>query len=347
MRYFPGSNREALVDLDEVPSTSPYMGHSQTNLEWNEHMLLTMQRAGMVRILDTRIPVEHSFLPNKQEEDLRAWLPIELCAPDATNSKITFFNRFGDVREDEKRSIWAKLDELRLLITMYAGNKTHECLADHLADLYPDTVLACGGCPDCRSHGRQPYSHSLTFAVDGEAFPSASSEIHVHAEIEKRIRGGTALTLTWEGPRHISSLTRMREQLSLLIHEGHIQQIVMPDALLDDEAWATALVHDLSRGVEIAHTLLPSRWLGARPHGTLYPVSTLVVYPPDDAHADTLYMDFMHCSRQLPTGTPVVYLVNRAVYLTSAGGLFVNRVDGVKMAFARLTALLQPAVLEF
>jgi hypothetical protein len=139
--------------------TSLMQIESLANQEWNEHTLLLMQRADLLRIEATR--GEEASQSILESEKRKPRLKVKLLRPTVTNNKFLLTQAIEETRNKELHEIRGSLLQLEKLVQNYANGQTHHCIAKEFASLYPTSALACGGCPDCRRINRPAYSNPV------------------------------------------------------------------------------------------------------------------------------------------------------------------------------------------
>jgi ATP-dependent DNA helicase RecQ len=113
------------------------------NVAWNKRLLLLMQRAGWLALVDA------DWVPSSNGGEAEEWLTVRLAAMNPHSR--TLGAELQPHREVEIRAAHAGLD--RLLEYVHGDFP----LCRTLARVYGDeTVRACGGCPGCRRRGREP-----------------------------------------------------------------------------------------------------------------------------------------------------------------------------------------------
>jgi hypothetical protein len=297
---------------------------SEVNREWNEHTLLLMQRAGLIRILDSKDKTLQPYATRSNSDsglDEALWLPLELLNPEIVNNRLDFENKIKPYREQERTRIEQDLDKMRGLVTTYSGREVDRCIAYQLGRLYPDCALACGGCPACRNKGRPAYSEKFQLEIH---LTPALSPYTLRGELAARLGRSGTLNLFWEGQPDLTQLPDLPDFLVNLVKAG-FRQFILPDTLLEDPGWAAALVQKLAYlDQPVPHLIAGVDWPGRLP---LYPVPTALVYPPENAGADLLFQAWRATRRDWPA-FPVVNVINRNLYLESEHGYFTDRVNG-------------------
>jgi ATP-dependent DNA helicase RecQ len=329
------------INTNAVPDYDLEMEESQLNQEWNEHVLLLMQRAGIMSILDTR--TENTERPHQLSEEAEAetsgWLVIQLLKPDAVTDPEDFCNTVERHRREERRTINNMLWQMNVLASNYtgvgSGSLPDLCLANQFADLYDPSGLACGGCPSCRHHGREPYADEPQVQLDtAEPHPSAN---YLSADFKQRIGHRRTLNLVWDEPRELGALTEFSDLLTDLVGVG-IQQLILPTDLLEKRSWTTNLVERLAQHRRIPHRIIPDRWLleDLPVNKLVYSVPTAILYPPDDERADQIYLVLTRWLAARSENIWLVNIVHRTLYLPSQYGKFLDRVDGIQETTQRL-----------
>jgi ATP-dependent DNA helicase RecQ len=330
---------------------------TEANQGWNEHTLLLMQRAGLLELLDRQTEID----PTADE----IWFPVKLLPPyfALQGKKDKLLEAIEKRRDGELNRIQGNLAKMRQLVESFAKKPgkylVENCLAEHLAELYPACALACGGCPVCRYQNIAPYSELLEprthlgFSEPGGAF--------VESKLERRIGENRMLNLYWEGWRDVKALREagLGALLKALVACG-FQQLILPTELLDETSgfagWKQALIADLAQVYSDSQfggklqLLLFHETLTQRQTYRLPTLPTVVVYPPTDAAADEFHTYF--CERYRDELLQNAYLVNIVpgnLYLASESGLFAARfgLDDELQAFRKYLNSVQEEALEF
>lgn len=305
------------VNVNAVPVYDPEMIHSQRNQDWNEHVLLLMQRAGAIFITETR----GQLLPaDTTGEPAAAWLQIRIHQPAVANDDDTFLQVIESTRQDEANEVRGAVREMRDLVRQFAEPKSTRCIALTLGRLYPETAYACGGCPVCRHEGRPPYAVPLPLSTYSAL--TRGTAAYLDGDFQRLLGQQRTLHLRYDDVLDPAMLQRA---IIALVGKG-VQQIVLPTEWLIDPGWLAMLIRSLAKHSKIPHRLMSADQTGLLGQQILYALPTAVVYPPDPMRADKLY-------RQLRDGllsdTPRVHIAAVGLYLTSEHGLLVDRVDGM------------------
>jgi hypothetical protein len=323
------------VSTNAAPEYNLDMDESRLSQEWNEHVLLLMQRAGILKIADTR--------PDDPEQDapdgFRDQLLIQLVHPDAANSKRTFNRLIQSHRDREVRTVYANLRKMQSLASDYSSAPIKvpppRCLAHRLDNLYAPTTLACGGCFSCREQSLSPYSDSLEFHADtAKVEPSAE---YLEDDFRTRVGGRHTLKLVWDTPGGEIDLDQCRSLLAALVGVG-IQQIVLPPTMMRNTIFTHALVKELSEHWKVPHRIISADWL-CEPRladPLVYPIPTTVVYPMnDDEEADRMYAALTRWSCKHAPDNWIVHVLHRELRLPRQFGRFLDRVDGLEEGVQR------------
>jgi superfamily II DNA/RNA helicase len=325
MRYWDDRGDHWLVDLDAPPYSNPEMAQSDANREWNDHTLLLMQRAGLIRIVDSMDMPHRSTAERAETLDQGNWRAIELGQNLIRSNELAWGALLDQTRETEKAQVQGALRNIRTIAEHGAAAKLTSCLAHWLADLYPATARACGGCPACRQARRLPYAESLPLYVDVPIGPAHA--MHLQGELRTRLGARGVLKVLWDGPRTIDTLYTWRDLLADLVGAG-CQQFVLPAPLLGNVAWAQELVQGAAQYPTVAHRFLSAAEIKAHDL-PLYAVPTVIVYPPDDGDAGQLYTHLRTHGFANTDNVPQIHFVHRALYLASEHGLFMDRINGI------------------
>lgn len=334
----------ATVNIDAVPDDRPDIRSTRWNREWNEHVLLLLQRAGLIRIEETRVDAEQSLQPHGNQY-IDSVTPMRISfqkSADILGDPVQLEAATSSFREQESVENQLALTKLRDIIRDYApGGSAHRCLAEPLSRLYPDTARACGGCGVCRRIGRKPYANTLqpTIAIP---LPSPSAE-YLSGDLRHRMLGGRALNIVRHEDNTVESL-KARHLLFVRLVRAGVQQLVLPEALCEDGEWMRHLIIELADSDTPPHLILPETYLAAATRYPLYPVPTAIVYPPDDEAADQIYTRFRANYPTLAGGTtPIIHIVPHASFLPSLGGFFISKVNGLQEDADQMANLLQEA----
>ena len=321
-----------LININAVPDYNPEMDESQMSQEWNEHVLLLMQRSGIIQIMDTR-PEDDETSEQAAETDENfepRWLLVELLKPEVIDDAQKFKDGVEPQRRKEKRTIDESLRQMRTLASAYSSDTIRlpeHCLAHELADLYEPTALTCGGCFSCRRNGRSPYPVQPEINLDtAELLPS---ERYLNADLKQRVGHRRVHNLIWDAPRQVETLKGFQDLLVDLVGVG-IQQLILSKDLVEDSTWTSSLVKKLAQHRRIPHRLVPDKWLfqNYAVNRLIYPIPTAVLYPIDDDNADQIYIALTKWLDALSNPVWMTHIVHTALYLPSQLGHFRDRVDG-------------------
>ena len=336
VHFLAEDGHRAMIDMNARPRTRSDMYVSEKNRAWNEHTLLLAQRANLLRIIDSR-PDD----PQDTDGEPRALLAVEfLDAPSLRFPESKLLPRIDAARTSEREDISRTVRELEQLVRRYAGD-AEECLANELADLYPDCALACGGCPVCRCVGRQPYAALSEVVLENlDNDPQGSNSIH--PALEHLLGADGRLIVDWEGRRDVAEMRRLSPLLSELVRSG-FQQLVLPDALAADAGWTATLLE--ASGDDQVHMLFDEFWVNNRRARPMFPLPTIVVYPPEGTIADRLYRSLL--DRPNIRAVPTISIVHQQLVLPTLGGRFRDKANGLLMStetlIERLRGYRQPA----
>jgi ATP-dependent DNA helicase RecQ len=321
-------NDVQLIDTNVPPSSEPDMRSSDANRGWNEHILLLMQRANLIRIVDSRSNDEQfERLADAKERTLR--LQIQLLKPSITAyaESEQFLSLLKQVRQSELDDLWDAFNKMKNLARSYASETdAKNCIAYEFADLYKGSALACGGCPNCRYHGKEPYAQLLPLDIDVES--SSPSFDCLRDELLQYMGARKVLNITWQGNRDTASLKQFDDLLVDLVGVG-FQQLILPGTLLADQSWMRDLTSKLARFASIPHTIHADDWVQNGSGRPLYAVPTVVLYPPDDKDADQLHRKFRQQRHVWENIVPLLSIVHQSLMLESENGLYKSRVNGL------------------
>jgi superfamily II DNA/RNA helicase len=325
-----------LLNRDSKPQGN-YNDPVEKDRDWNDHLLLLLQRAGVIRL-------EGLVNPNRDEE-------TGIESPPLIKVRFLDFNLRDDyahfaavletIREKELST-----DATKVLIDIVNdyGNKSRppsQCLGARLATLYRDVQITCGGCAACRAAGRPAYGgESLNFRV---FYPRVLSNqvvaAPIHPDLRRKLGGYKALIVTWGGPRTPAGLQAAVDLLPLLAKNG-FQQFVLPDGLYTDRSVGERLVRALAqvdeRLVLYPHRVIPLSWVLNEYRTPLLPLPSVVLYPPEDREAERVHKAIV--AAKLPA---CIYVVHDQLRLGPTGKVFCDTVNGLNETTSRFFSQLQ------
>ena len=292
----PEKDGVILVDRDATRKDAPKMRVGDTNQDWNFHMLLLMQRAGMIEIAEVP-PV------NPNSNDDVNWLPIRLLKPEIFNSKAAFKAVFERTREDEQADINQNRNYIFNLVKSYAIGKSpkeggeFKCLAANIGRMYERAQLVCSGCPICRQNNNKYIypAEATIFRIDypEELAQVIKSKVALDEDILTGKMGSwKQFNLTWGGTQSMNTLVQWLPDIAMLFWKG-FEQIIYPSELLADPDIRDAFIKQLatppgSHRVPYQHRLIPHHWLMEK-NTPLFALNTLVIYPTETITARKLH----------------------------------------------------------
>lgn len=305
------------IDLDAVPPQEPEMRRSEKNREWNEHTLLLVQRAGLIDILETRVDLL-SDVPPRADGQPALWMRVRFNDPNTAIDSERFVTAIGNARERELSNLYDAARQMRKLIEN-AISENGRCLAFTLSRLYPETALACGGCPACRRDNLKPYAERFPLIV--ERYSGEPRAEYLREDLVTLLGRSHMLNLVYDPSINTKVL---QDYLVALIGLG-VQQLVLPDELIE-ERWVNNIAQNLAAHARIPHSLLTLSSLSNFERHALAPVPTAALYPDDEHVADRLHLALR---KALPASVVRINIVPRSLYLPSEHGRLIDRVDGL------------------
>jgi len=334
--FVSGHSDVVLLDTNATPSENQEMYQGPSNREWNEHTLLLMQRAGLIDIIDTR---DDTALPGFESVESNAtvpgsnsaWLQVQLLRPHVTSYPRSgdFLNTFDLIRQGEAENVKKALLKIWKLALSYATTSASRCLAQFFAEDYPQSALACGGCPVCRREKRSPYA--LPLPLDMEGLTLLSPPQFGHATLEELMGWSSRINVILNEPCDITTLKETSSLLRGLVRIG-FQQLILPTDLVYDEVWANALVAGLADFTLTPHTIFIDSWImstKSEEERPIYAVPTVVVYPLRDERADQFHRAFRRRQVAQLQKVPIIAIVHRSLMLESESGRYVERINGL------------------
>lgn len=322
------------VNIDAPPIHNRNMESGPRNREWNMHTLLLLQRAGMLRITTSALPMTDDAGQSTSTDAWLAVLPIDLESLFGTDAQLAAI--IHPVRTQERNRVKQSALDMKAFVVSNAGRPTDamDCVGRLLGRMYPDCALACGGCPACRHACREPYADRLEFFIERDgtanALPAPRLEGVLAASIGRRAR------LTILKPDQAS---RLVELVAAIVAAG-VEQVIVPEEWLDENDRQHQLIRALSVHPFTPHQIMPDRWLRTRQDVSLRNVPTAVIYHGFDA-TDNLHKRFTERWRRIPDTTPLISVIEEGTVLPSETGRFVDRIPGVVVSTDELLRQLQ------
>jgi superfamily II DNA/RNA helicase len=331
-RSVPEHSDIILVDTNATPSENQEMFKGPSNREWNEHTLLIMQRAGMIKITDLRTDLSQEDLDeNTQQEeiteDASTWLQIQLLDPHTTSypDNTSFAEWFEHVRKQEVDSIHQTLNTIQTIVSDFTSNQAKRCLAFSFTQVYTRSTISCGGCPFCRRMKQAPYSGLLELEREGVFYPPLPNNIPL--ALRDIMGNRQQINVFLDESCNITNIQAIEPLLVQLIHLG-FQQLILPDAVLDDKKWSNTLIQELAHCTNRPHLILPTSWL-INEERPIYSVPTIVIYPLTNNEADVFHQAFRYRGNSCLQNIPVLAVAHRNLFLRSEQGTFFNRINGL------------------
>lgn len=322
-----------LINLNARPTYNQEMRESEANRYWNEHILLFMQRAGVLSIEDTR-PNETLPEPDDQKQEFyqdNFWVRVRIRNDQIVNNEVAFEKLMDEQRDLEKESITQTLTALKQVIETQTKMQTHHCLGYDFADLYPYTAVACGGCSYCRQNKQEPYAQTLRASVELDNWPAA--QVRLDPNLQRQLGDRQSMIVAWD----TEDAAAFVPDLAALLVEAGIEQIILPDNLLDDTFWAQNLVKKLARHKDKRQRLIGIRSLES---SGLFPLATAVFYPRQDKLIDALYHTLQTEFQPYLGITPLIHVVHQSVWLARENGRFLERINGLQLTPGALKKIL-------
>jgi superfamily II DNA/RNA helicase len=284
----------------------PDMRASERNKEWNEHVLLLMQRANLLRIVDA-LSIADNMTPNPDE------IVVEITNRDAVNSFDGFSQAFEPVRHQEVMERIVAVRQMTELVKSQTDDGI-ECIATAFESVYTPVGTACGGCTACRRAQRAPYANPAEIDV---AYPLRSKQPQT---VTTPLLGLVNPTLQLLAESLEDLLNSVVPVVTALVSFG-IQQFVLPDSLLAQEG--DALITALRGQAFHPHRLLSDVQMETT---GLLAIPTALFLLPSMKSVDRVFRANERWQQR--TGGLCIYVIPRHLELPSLNGRFVDRVAG-------------------
>ena len=327
------------LNCDTQPPKLRNKRQSENNREWNYKLILMLQRANLLEIVDVPPP---TFIPiNNDEELVEAWVEVRLLDERLWEEDEQIFSELIKRQRDVERQVGVEsLEQLQNLITSYTRHAERtDCIARTFSKQYSNTQKACGGCPSCRAHNREPYVDAhLKFEVRYTIKQAAAYENPISKDnlvdnhLREKLGSYGAINVIWSGRRDLVTLQPLLKLLPVLLRKG-FQQFVLPRQFFEDIH--VTVLRDLlpefakpQAGSPLRpHRLIPDTWV------TEYSIPfvglpTVLLYSPEDETADALFRAFKQ-QRQHIHIPCVLHILHEQTYLVSEGKAFTEHVSGL------------------
>ncbi len=339
-RFYNKQSDQRLLDLAAIPAYNREIEPGSTHYNWNEHIVLLLQRLGLVSVIHL-VPTEHPKEDSVSKESNlpltpspRQWLLVKVLDIVWANDEATFREKFETFRQEERQRIVQTLQKMQLLIKEFGTVSRADCIAHTFASLYPATAVACGGCPACRAQKRAPYANPIMLDVEWNG--KAETQVNIELRLAQYLGSRQSLNVIWDDFQDLYEIgpTLLRS----FAHAG-FQQFVLEDSLATNPSWLKEASTQLASPVRPGRPqrLIPARWL-TEPYTawSLYTLPTVVLYPTEARDVDQLYL----CLKRNMPNCPIIHVVQRSLRLPSLGGRFIDKVDGIQITLADINSQL-------
>ena len=269
LRSSSGKDSGWVIDVRTVPDHLLGKDESDTGTNWNWHILLLMQRVGIIRLTQLRTAREG-------REDIE----IDVLDDASANDEAHFIERFGKGREEERQLVSQAATAIQRLV-----HQTDRCIAVEFNRLYGPTGLACGGCSSCRKANRRPYAQIPSRA--DVKWDSWTIRPQMKPVLRRRFGAENLVLVLWQETVNDASLEAMSILATQFIPLG-LRQWVMPNPSVVTSS--PALMKALHACSKHPHVLRdPQEAL----LGYILPTDTVAVLPLNPAEAERLYTVLM------------------------------------------------------
>jgi superfamily II DNA/RNA helicase len=323
---------------------------SEANRNWNLHLILLLQRAGVLVVEDIVKPTYDESGNMQNTEVLVRAVNEDLARLFDVHDTTLFDETLQKVRASELQASRENFERfLKMLTTFAPGGEPTRCIAHEFSQNYSNVTKACGGCAYCRREGQEPYgSERLDFQIDyPKKLRQARRDDTSHDVDEKLLRllkGYDSILVTWSGkhPRDVED-----DYLALmprLLRSG-FRQMIVPNTLAERMAQG-AYVAELAQprdGKRLnAHRLVPTDWL-VKHRIPAYPLPTAIFYDlaPDGKEANAQFEALFKNGTQ-DAGLPLVlHFIPLGLVLRQAGKAFTDHVNGLTVPLDDFLRLLE------
>jgi len=318
------SSTNGIWTINRQMTPAGSMRESEINRDWNEHVLLLMQRAGIIRVADINgLQADHAEEYPSYDE-----LQIEILRPHAVNHFDGFREVFEIVREQERDNL---IEASRKLKHIFHEQTDQDltCLAHGFERVYSPVGLACGGCPGCRRAERAAYADPAELDITSTAAFRADSPHH--AELQKLMGHHRTLLLLYETEQALS-YDNLAQLIPSMIYRGVAQVMLTPDQY---DNYGEKLIRKLQVDRSPAHMIFTYTRKSIR----LQSLPILGFLSEDTMQSEPVY-HWLH-QWQVSTKQQIIYVLPRKLRLPKLHGLFIDRVNGHQQDLDRFLKQLQ------
>ncbi len=184
------------------------------HVRWNKRLLLQLQRAGHLDLLDLKF--EASPVP---DDDGNEWLRVRLNFPPGTGDMAKL------VEHPRQAELESMKEELAQMVGLLA--KDSPCFSWRFASVYgrSSTIRVCGGCPPCRVAGRKPRPADRCPELEAAELAGTRPVFQIVTEAPALV--GQASDRVWtEKLRKVLSNARARRFLCSMGDRGRLQGLL-------------------------------------------------------------------------------------------------------------------------
>lgn len=307
-----------IINRQMTPKGS--MEKSDINRDWNEHVLLLMQRAAIIKVADMVSPLSSDLLDQPIDYDE---LQVSVLQHEAVND-FEGFKTIVDVAREQERGDLIKASQKLASIFRDQTSEVTDCLAYEFEQIYAPVGLACGGCPGCRRAERKPYTTPAELEIVSSVEFDAPHTRH-YAELSKLMGHRRTLLVLYDSG-HELDFKALKRIASGIIKRG-VAQIMLSPAHYRE--YGNALASYLKADHAPAHMLFsyPQTWI------RLFSLPTIVFLTNDDTQSNAVFQR-LH-KWQEHTGQMIIYVLPRTLRLSGLHGLFIDRVNGHQQDLGR------------
>jgi len=325
-----------LINQDAIKKDAPLMQTSDTNRDWNLHMLLLMQRAGLIEIAE--IPP----INNKEENNEISWLPIRILQPNIFNDEKKFKHSFEETRKSEQLEIKKSRNHIFGLVKKFAKKTTSEssglkpCMAIEIGQMYSRSQINCSGCPTCRESKNMCKipNKPTEFMINYPDFIASKicSEIKIDEDLRNNKMGGyRQFSLIWEGSSLADFSRKYISDIARIFWKG-FEQIIYPEDFLMDPEICEKFIKLLSvppdpNRVHHKHRLIPINWL-LKKNSPTFSLNTMVIYPREVFQSESLLHKIQYL-KQVGIEFPYTLNIINSNQKLSNGNYLLDLLDGI------------------